>query len=61
MHAEGQEERCAKCGKKKPLFGYLLQCINCKRYFCKQCTSGFTSLDKSQKMIDSCPECREKI
>ena len=54
------EERCAKCGRKKPLFGYLIQCRGCKRYYCKQCASGFTALNKSQKLVDSCPECREK-
>ena len=58
---EKNKEKCVKCGKKKPLFGYLVQCHWCKRYYCKQCTSGFTTLGKSQKIIDSCPECREKV
>jgi len=61
MHAESQEERCAKCGKKKPLFGYLIQCIGCKRYYCKRCAGGFKALNKHQQLVDSCPECREKI
>jgi hypothetical protein len=61
MTVKGQEEKCVKCGRKKPFFGYLIQCVSCKRWYCKQCASNFTKLDKSQKLIDSCPECREKI
>ena len=61
MSVKDKGERCAKCGRKKPPFGYLIQCHGCKRYYCKRCTSGFTSLGKGQKMIDSCPECIETL
>ena len=55
----GADEVCTKCGKKKPRFGYLIQCVWCKIFYCKECANAFTKLKRHQKHIDSCPKCEK--
>ena len=55
----GETEVCAKCGKKKPRFGYLIQCVWCKIFYCKECANDFTKLKRHQKHIDICPKCKK--
>ena len=53
-------KKCAKCGKKKPLFGHFIECVNCGSECCKECMSkyaGYTKFGKSQSYVDSCPKC----
>ena len=58
MFEKGNGERCEYCGRKKFIFGYLIQCVWCKRWYCQQCASKFSKLSKHQKLVDSCPCCR---
>ena len=52
------KQKCLNCGRKKPMFGYLIECVNCKSLYCKQCAEKFAGvIMQNQRNVALCPKC----